>query len=344
MTIQTTRYYRSLLSDKEQKAYDALYEAFITFAPSATVSCQVKDALSRIFKYLVLDNPLLFYADFSSISYGVNPIRGTLTIHVDYVYSQHDARRIISEIEHKCKEITSLMATAPSVVNGYQKALWLHDWMASNISYGNNSQGSYSQHSIVGALVSGSGVCDGYAKMYKLLCEMSGVTCVVAAGKSSGVVSGVNGNHAWNILRVENACAHVDVTWDSNLTSMLSSGKVSGFAAHNYFLLSDSEASVTHHWDTNCAPRCSGSSLQNYFDRNGLNANSTEQYFALCCKQIRNGNRCFQIKLKNVAASERQLDELTGKAILSVGGSMCGGRMTYCYSYDQQHGIMTVQS
>ena len=57
-------------------------------------------------------------------------------------------------------------------------------------------------------------VCEGYAKMFKVLCDHYGVPCIIATGEAyTGVTTG---NHMWNYVEYRGEWFVVDCTWDCN--------------------------------------------------------------------------------------------------------------------------------
>ncbi len=110
-----------------------------------------------------------------------------------------------------------LMLQLDAAVSGVQsdwsdaeKALYLHEWMAMRFDYDSTTyETDYEnniRHTAYGALLRGSAVCEGYTWLYGLLLRRVGI--------ESLMVSSVNLNHAWNIVQVDDAWYHVDVTWD----------------------------------------------------------------------------------------------------------------------------------
>lgn len=55
------QYYRSLLSNKSQKVYDKLYCKMIRCEKLITIPFIVEDEIKNIFKFVLLDNPVIFY-------------------------------------------------------------------------------------------------------------------------------------------------------------------------------------------------------------------------------------------------------------------------------------------
>lgn len=83
-----------------------------------------------------------------------------------------------------------------------------------------------------GAIVNGSAICTGYAAAFQYLCGLLDVYSIYVEG-----FAGANGiGHAWNMVYIDGAYYHVDVTFMGT-----------GGTIERYFLLSDDEISVDHH-------------------------------------------------------------------------------------------------
>lgn len=338
MTIQTTRYYRSLLNTNDQALYDALYDAWKNFLPSVTLRCRSSEKLHKLLLYISLDNPLMFYVNFYSVNYSYQPLIGIMVVKMEYLFSYSEAKLLISEVEQKSNEIISKLNICHSGSTAYQKALLIHDWMTTNIEYSDNVSRLYMQHSLIGSLITNQSVCDGYAKMYKILCEMVGVTCIIVTG--IGKTSQGSEEHAWNILRLDDFCAHVDVTWDSNYTKSFYNNN--NYSAHDFFLQSDSEAIKTHSWDIQTIPKCDEKNFKGYFEQNGMIAKSTEQIFALCKKNVENGIFVFQIKLISRRWSRLEIENEIQRAIIVSRIINRGYRGIYRYTINVECGILSI--
>ena len=61
-------------------------------------------------------------------------------------------------------------------------------------------------------------VCEGYAETFKQACDMLNIECVVVSGFTRGVESEIGklpleGNHAWNAIKINNKWKLIDTTW-----------------------------------------------------------------------------------------------------------------------------------
>lgn len=62
--------------------------------------------------------------------------------------------------------------------------LYLHDFLATQVRYEYLDKHYYKAHSIVGPLLFGRSVCEGYAMAFKLLCDAAGISSIVVFGDS----------------------------------------------------------------------------------------------------------------------------------------------------------------
>ncbi|MEA4932691.1 MAG: hypothetical protein VB071_03760 [Lawsonibacter sp.] len=91
-----------------------------------------------------------------------------------------------------------------------------------------------------GALVNHLSVCQGFAQAYDFLCKRAGLFSLVVSGSTS------TGDHAWNIIKLDDGYYHVDTTWmQSNET--------------RYFCLTDKQIAIDHTMISAYHPDCDGS-------------------------------------------------------------------------------------
>ena len=67
----------------------------------------------------------------------------------------------------------------------------------------------YVKHNIVGTLLDGSCVCQGYSESFKMLCNIYKIPCICVQGEANG------GGHEWNAVLMDDGKWYlIDVTWD----------------------------------------------------------------------------------------------------------------------------------
>lgn len=101
----------------------------------------------------------------------------------------------------------------------------MHDALASAVTYDLTADMNQSAYS---ALVNGKSVCAGYARAYQYLLQQLGIPCYYCTGYSGG-------DHAWNIVKLDDGYYNVDVTWDDANT-----------LRYDYFNKTDADFASTH--------------------------------------------------------------------------------------------------
>jgi len=98
--------------------------------------------------------------------------------------------------------------------NDFERVKKAHDWIAMNIKY-DIKTATHVDLQKPGTVVSrGSAVCDGYARLFKALCDAMKIKCVYIVG----YVYGPNDlKHAWNKVQINGEWYLVDVTWDADV-------------------------------------------------------------------------------------------------------------------------------
>ena len=129
----------------------------------------------------------------------------------------------------------------------YQRELAIHDYITGHGRYDPEANSNApdaapdpDNDNPYGMLVNGVGICRGYASTFQLLMDMLGIECITVEGHSG------RGEHAWNMVRLDEEWYGVDVTWDDP------SG---GQPGHRYFNVTSQFLQQTdHQWDPSGIP------------------------------------------------------------------------------------------
>ena len=112
----------------------------------------------------------------------------------------------------------------------YDKIVSVYQYVCNNVRY--NYGSSNMKYTCYAAAVDNSAVCQGYALLVYRLLNDAGVGCRMLAGNTS------NGQHGWNIARVNGLYYNLDTTWDA--------GKSSN--QYTYFMKSDADFVNHNRW------------------------------------------------------------------------------------------------
>lgn len=129
--------------------------------------------------------------------------------------SQRDAYRAYKDFIDMATEGTENMSKRELALH-FEKVLmdymhYSYTLRDLNQAYPKPENYSSADYDVMAAILAGSGVCQNYAELYKLLCDIAGINCRLEAGKVDGV------SHAWNLVEIDGTWYHVDTTWaDTN--------------------------------------------------------------------------------------------------------------------------------
>ena len=134
-------------------------------------------------------------------------------------------------------ELDEILSQINSTMSDEQKALVIHDYLVyeyeydyDNLTAGTLPEDSYRSG---GLIMNRTGVCQAYAYAFYYLMSKFNIECYVTSSDSM--------NHAWNIIKIQDAYYHVDCTFDDPVRDRL------GQVEHNYFLCSDTVIQDENH-------------------------------------------------------------------------------------------------
>ena len=310
------RYYYSILSSKEKKVYKIVYNAFEKLQNTIVlkqIDCLGID-LEKIIQYISLDNPHIFYVDTTCFRWTDSILSKSISI--NYLYTTQEVKHLQNKINHTL----SLMLQKVNAKTEYEKVKAVHNLLTQNIDYDNEALKNYKKYasrsnSILGVLFYKTAVCEGVAKVFKLILNLLNIKCLVATGKSlrDGVL------HAWNIVKINNESYHVDVTWDIDENKK--------FIKYDYLNLHDAEIKKDHGFDSGIYPICNNNTY-NYFHYNKLVANTKADVHQIVERAICKNEKHITFRYNNTVNITEALKELQFNLLLRT--------MLYCVNAEQQ--------
>lgn len=127
----------------------------------------------------------------------------------------------------------------------YEKELYIHDTLAQMVTYNESTHA----HNAYGALVEGVAVCEGYAEAFQYLLHRAGIWSFIVTGNAGGP-------HAWNMVRIDGAYYHVDLTWNDQNSDTY----------YGYFNVTDAQIQLDHTIDATAyaLPACTATAAFYY--------------------------------------------------------------------------------
>jgi len=155
---------------------------------------------------------------------------GEAMIDVNKLYNEMDIRNINSKIlEFKSENINDNMSSRDKIkaFHDYLVNTTIYDQeRASQIEGGIDTDPRYNSHKANGPLLEGLALCSGYSDAMKIFLD----ELKIPNYKIS------NDKHIWNLVYIDGAWLHVDLTWDDPVTS-----DGSNLLLHNFFLITTDE-------------------------------------------------------------------------------------------------------
>ncbi len=218
-SVQLTKGYESLTSEKEKKCYELIdqYAGYISEEPkdgfyTIYPVTLYGDVLSEAQLHLVIsaysmDHPQVFWLESSFAYYSTN----TLT------YLQLNSGLSASEIEQEAramrKNINDIFSGMPENLRMYDRELYLHDEFAQRCTYADTSDvqtDKFRVYTSLGGLVDYNAVCEGYSRAMQVLLSLSGIETYYVSGVGNEDL------HMWNCVNIDGDWYYLDVTWDDN--------------------------------------------------------------------------------------------------------------------------------
>ncbi len=283
------RYHYSRLTREEKSAYKKIYAAMQNHESTVTINGFERKDVQELMTAINLDNPQLFYVDFN---YAVKSDLLSQTIELNYIYNKSDTAVLTEKVKNVCNKILSKVTGKTE----FEKELSLHDILVRNVLYDDVAKNDILKfharsNTILGVLFCKKAVCEGIAKTFKFLLNALNIKCVVVKGEAIDELTGrmePDVFHAWNIVKIDGASYHIDLTWDINISTK-------SIVRHEYFNLTDSDIGFDHVIGKSY-PSCKAED-NNYFYKEGLVAANKKELRSIISDKIKNGENTVEFKV-----------------------------------------------
>lgn len=263
------------LSEKEGEVYKQIYKGLHNFEPQINITAGVvsKEEICSFIVLCTTTQPAVNYVG-EEYTVSIDGDGYVSAIKINYSKTQEQAEAEYSQLE---KRVKTIMSKLKDEWSDYDKVKYFHDVIIKNCTYNEKSEYAYFAY---GALCKGEAVCEGYTKAMLMLCDEAGVGCIPVIGE--GYEGGNAIPHIWNKIILNNIWYNFDLTWDDPVTNMGDE-----YIRYDYFAITDDDINRDHSTDENRFINYpSASSGENYFVRNGLYVENTENAVAIMDKAV----------------------------------------------------------
>lgn len=194
----------------------------VTVSQFSLTDAELREQMSFFF----FTHPEVFYV---STGYQIGTLKGSdrvEQVRLSYLYDKAEIPAMIETYESRVDEIVQ---GVPAGADEFATVLYLHDYIVKNFSYDyRNVASSERIRDAYRFLDEGVGVCQAYMLTMIALCNEVGIECLPVTSEEM--------NHAWNLVSVDGAWYHVDITWDD--AGGESTAVYPSYISYDYFLLS----------------------------------------------------------------------------------------------------------
>ena len=175
---------------------------------------------------LMCDRPVYYWLAHNWV---YNDTYGWISLEVVGEYAEGAVRAEYNAMVYRVAE--EYYAVVETEENAYNIALAYHDMIIYAINYvyeddGETPEDAKWAHSVIGVFDGRGVVCEGYAKAFQLLLNVSGVENTYVSGQA-------NGSHGWNLVRLDDGEWYwFDLTWDDQQRNFRG-------IRYNYFAITD---------------------------------------------------------------------------------------------------------
>lgn len=196
-------YYRSLLTPTEQDLYKVIVNSLIRFENIISVrhSAYECEALQRVIRAVHFDHPELFYVDFWRYRLVQNIFPAVTKIEFRLLLDRSAAESVTNTLLLRAAELRKEIERKTSAEKQYYQVI---NRISETITYV-DSGSAFWDHTCA-AVLRGTAVCEGIAKLFLYYCQRSQLPCAVVTGTLNG------SPHAWNMVETTAGIRYVDVT------------------------------------------------------------------------------------------------------------------------------------
>ena len=223
-------YYYNQLNYAEQSAYNAIRTALINRRSGCTVQISEPDAVRRVWKSVVLENPEIIHYHglytFPAVS------GGNATFRFEYLKSVNDGFEKGVDAELFERELDALVekinSGLSSTASDYEVVKAIYDTLCGSITYDYEVLNKYYQlqnensddlfrfvqeetaaFTAYGTLINKIGVCQGLSKLFNILCDRFSIECLCVEVLTNDEYKTP---HMMNVVEIDGERVYVDVT------------------------------------------------------------------------------------------------------------------------------------
>lgn len=300
--VSAIRYGYSQLNDEQKQMYALIVEGVNGMYPFVKFPREVSyDEFIKVWLMVYFQEPQLYWFRGSYEVY--DGMRDSFPL--IYRYTPDQVKTMTVELDTAVKGI---MDSIPKDADVMDKLKIFHDFIALKGDF--TKEGDHVQ-TIYGGLVDGHVQCEGYAKTFGYLCDLTGIENMLVAGSNPEGLS-----HAWNLVKIDGEWYNIDTTWDDPANN-----PDKNYFRYNYFGVTDAEILDKSHIQdiTSFTPPKATATKYNYQRHYGLYAQSVEEGKKLIAEQILEAAKTKKSPIQIKVSSKAVFDALKKELVTDTG-------------------------
>lgn len=308
--VKPPGFFYKKLSQKEKAVFDTIYDGLRRREHRFRVATTGVD-IHKVIEAICDDCPEIYFVSEWNMLYTENEI--WFQSQSPYLYSSDTCEGFDSRLQ----EIADRFRIYD---NDFDKELAIHNYLIENVRFDHNEVNGHRQrrtenHSIIGPLLWGTGVCEGIAKACQYLLQQLYIECALVKGESWSFTGDIPVGHAWNIVKIRDQYYHLDTSHDVCLS------KKSAVPYYHYFNLTDKEILRDHNFsphkysDISCQ-----STVDNYYKKYKMYFESESQLIS-AIERIMNtpllprGYKCISFKVSQDFPEDERIFQIINRCL-----------------------------
>lgn len=190
-----------------------------------------------------------------SIAGSVRQVAYTLKVYFYLQTEDYDVRmegyrsaaQIVTAIQKRDQDVQRILADCPVDEPVQAQIRYLNQMLTQSNAYNSAISGADTSSAdptawkCISALAGSTGaqgpVCEGYARAFKVLCDVLDIPCVLTSGTARSTTTDTPQQHMWNEVSIDGQWYAVDVTWNDPSLKSKPNAAVSGYEQEDWLLL-----------------------------------------------------------------------------------------------------------
>lgn len=338
LAAKTEEYYYQHLPENLREAYREIYVKLMRNEDSGNMMASVTvDEFWKAYYAVLSDHPEIFWIG-SSAQVEESGLTGmVLSYQVEVTVPMEERALVKEKLE---AEADACIGQIPEEYSDYQKIKAVYTYIVEQTDYQSDSQDSQNIQSV---LLHRASVCAGYSKAFQYILNRMGFFCTYITGTIRD-----GGEHGWNLIRIDDAYYHVDVTWGDPVFANGADGEGNMRSInYTYLCCTDETLFVTHvPGDSVPLPVCS-SDAYDYYKINGMYYETFDYWtiYEVLMDSVRSGEQRKELRFGSRESYENAKFELFEGNLLKDAGRYLmdlNGVNTWNYKYQTDEDLYTI--